>query len=83
MRKIYKYPLICASAQATIFKEEIIMIIRAEFVESIKALIAKEHVKESTMLNYQYEKLAGLLDEWQAGIELDRELGVFRPESRR
>ena len=59
------------------------MTVSKDFVETIKALIAKEHVKESNMRNYQYEKLAGLSDEWQAGIELDRELGVFRPESRR
>jgi hypothetical protein len=66
-----------------ILNEEFKMTVSRDFVETIKALIAKEHVKESNMLNYQYEKLAGLLDEWQAGIELDRELGVFRPESRR
>ena len=35
------------------------MTVSKDFVETIKALIAKEHVKESNMLNYQYEKLAG------------------------
>jgi len=59
------------------------MTISKDFVETIKDLISKEHTKEKNMVDYQYERLAKLLDEWQAGIELDRELGVFRPESRR
>ena len=57
------------------------MTISKDFVETIKDLISKEHTKEKNMVDYQYERLAKLLDEWQAGIELDRELGVFRPES--
>ena len=59
------------------------MTVSKDFVETIKDLISKEHTKEIKMVAYQYEKLAGLLDDWQTGIELDRELGVFRPESRR
>jgi len=59
------------------------MTISKDFVETIKDLISKEHTKGKNMVDYQYERLAKLLDEWQAGIGLDRELGVFRPESRR
>lgn len=66
-----------------ILNEEIKMTVSKDFVATIKDLISKEHTKEINMVAYQYEKLAGLLDDWQTGIELDRELGVFRSESNR
>ena len=46
------------------------MTVSNDFVETIKDLISKEHTKEINMVAYQYEKLAGLLDDWQTGIEL-------------
>jgi len=66
-----------------ILNEEFKMTVSKDFVETIKDLISKERTKEIIMVAYQYEKLAGLLDDWQTGIELDRELGVFRSESNR
>ena len=59
------------------------MTVSKDFVQTIKDLISQEHTKEINMVDYQYEKLAGLLDEWHAGIKLDRELGVFDPDSSR
>ena len=59
------------------------MTVSKDFVETIKDLISKEHAKEINVVDYQYEKLAMLFDEWKSSIDLDRELGVFRPESRR
>ena len=59
------------------------MTVSKDFVQTIKDLISKEHTKEINMMDYQYEKLAKLLDDWQRGIELDRELGVIRSESNR